>query len=180
MMIRTVDFSQGASQLKSQEHATVFLKWTLNKQEQQSQPIALTNYCGVLEHTQVNLEYEATNQCFEIEAFIKGQSKGICKASAPAIYFLEKIGLIKLEFKSNDKVVGCVMVETFKDTVLKQKSKIDANHPHVVKNCMVCNDSHQDVKGTPFMCRACVCYKCDGTGIKTLTKTDCKAIRLSK
>jgi len=96
----------------------------------------------VLEHTQVNVSYEATDQYLEIEAFIKGQSKGICKAGAPARHFLEKIGLIKLEFKSNDKVVGYVMVETFKDTLLKQKSKIDASHPHVVKNCMVCKDSH--------------------------------------
>jgi hypothetical protein len=65
------------------------------------------------------MDYKNLRDYFEFSVITKCQSEIMCEGGAPCSYFLDKIGEIPLKFKRNDKVVGFVIFETFKDTLLK-------------------------------------------------------------
>ena len=65
------------------------------------------------------MDYKNLRDYFEVSVVTKCTSEVMCEGGAPVNYFLSKAGEIPLKLKRNDKVVGFVIFETFKDTILK-------------------------------------------------------------
>lgn len=129
---------------------------------------------------QVIIDYDTQENTFSIKMYAKSEPlKVICQGSCKVKHLLKNIGIVSVPLKSADgHKLGSIRFETFEDTLLRAKSKIDESHPHVLKNCMVCKGSHEGKEGAKYGCRSCVCYKCNGTGIKNNTfDTVCPTIK---
>lgn len=85
-----------------------------------------------------------------VEKFMQNED---CNVKVPLYHGTDKIGIGHLNFGM------------FKNPILKLPEVIDKEYPHVMKNCIVCKDTHKNRTGGQYKCIYCVCCKCNGNGI---------------
>lgn len=114
----------------------------------------------------------------EIKDKDKPIAKALAECNAPVEHFLtQPEGHVKIPLFNDSENIGNIVFETF-DESHHEDHPIDSNYPHVKPLCKVCNNTHQNEKGTPLQCRYCVCVKCNGTGITIQTKKECGSMKL--
>ena len=118
-MLRRIDLTQGEAMLEQFKDCKVYVKWELKSKHHCSLPSNEAGFQQKWVGEQVDMDYKNLRDYFEFSVITKCQSEIMCEGGAPCSYFLNKIGEIPLKFKRNDKVVGFVIFETFKDTLLK-------------------------------------------------------------
>jgi hypothetical protein len=134
-------------------------------------------------HELVSLTYKSQENRIKIELYDVDKPTILVCSGETSVSQLKQAGnaIISIPLDSSEHQVGCLKLETFNDTSLKEHEDPESLiRPHVLFNCVVCRDTHRNAHGIEWQCKYCVCYKCEGTGIKIKNGSDCLRIKTAE